>query len=585
MSIRSMWKFQRIGIWLLVLLFLGRISSEACTGIYVGEECSENGSMYFGRSEDIADNYCKIFGVSPTRELPEGTYYEDIYGFKIPYSGHIYGYTYVKDASVFGEAMPESTEIAIGEAYAAAGINERGVSVSATVSIECNEMAGEADPLDAERGIREISIGSVLLGKAETARDGVEYLAKILDEYGAGECNSLMIGDRNEVWYIEILTGHQYIAVKMPKDKVSVQPNRIVLGLVDVSDRENVIASPNLVSLAKEHNFLVTDERGQIHISKTYAPKTIKDEETERYYQGVFYLSAEKYERGDLDGVQAWIQPNRKLSTLEVLRFLAYRGKGSGCYVDGGTASWAIGNNHQVECHIFEIRKNLPPELASIQWQALADAEYSLYIPYYSALVNKVNEKYAVDSEIPVKNSLNWVFSEINAICYDYRSERGNDLCGENIAKYFEVYQEQLIRNQQELDRRMLTLYKENPQELQAQATAIGIAYTEEIYQMASEVLEELLVYVSEEPHSDAFVPSAMKEHRMPSLPFWQEEEDMKKERDEKSESDKIGKKENGVGKIFKAHDGLSQGSLWWIFTGVFLGLTIVVFVARGRKK
>lgn len=212
--------------------------------------------------------------------------------------------------------------------------------------------------------------------------------------------------------------------------------------------------------------------------------------------------------------VQSWIEPNRKLSTLEVLRFLAYRGAGCSCNADDGTSSWAIGNRNQAECHVFEIRKDFPTELATIQWQAMADAEYSIFIPYYSMLLKKVNEKYAVDSVEPVKNSLNWVFSEINAICYDYRSERGKDLCGENIKKYFEEVQAQLIRNQKVVDKRMVELYVKGPEVVRKEATAIGMAYAEEVYEIAAKVLEELSLYVSEEPHTTAFVPTAMKEHR-----------------------------------------------------------------------
>ena len=43
-------------------------SAMACTGVYVVNEVSENGSSYMGRSEDIGDMYCKIFGVAESKK-------------------------------------------------------------------------------------------------------------------------------------------------------------------------------------------------------------------------------------------------------------------------------------------------------------------------------------------------------------------------------------------------------------------------------------------------------------------------------------------------------------------------------------
>lgn len=517
---KNIFRYLSICILTIAMVCQSQIVVHACTGLYVGEKCSKNGSVYFGRSEDIADNYCKIFGVSPPQNLPKGSMYEDVYGFKIPYSGHIYGYTYVKDASVYGETMKKNQTAQIGEPYGSAGVNEKGVCISATVSTECSEISGEIDPLDAERGIREISIASVVLGKASTARKGVEYLAKILDKYGAGECNSLMIGDKREVWYMEILTGHQYVAVRMPTTKISFQPNIMVLGAVDVKDKKNVIASSKLVSLAKSNGFLVTDKKNRIHISKTYAPKNMNEDQTQRYCQGLFYFTSQNFKNITRSQVRTFIKPSKKLTTLDVLKFFSYRGAGSSCDADKGISSSAIGNNNQAECHVFEIRKNMPKSLATLQWQALSDAEFSLYIPYYSTMLNKVNSKYNVDSEAPVDKSLNWVFSEINSICYDYRLERGKNLCGENISKYFQKYQERLIQNQKKIDKYMVDLYKKDPKAAQEKANEIGMIYSEEIYKMVSGVLVELNQYLYSEPHVSAFVPTAMEENIMPPLPI-----------------------------------------------------------------
>ena len=295
----------------LTMVLCSTSSAFACAGIYVGNAAAQNGSTYVARSEDFGSDYTKVFGVAESREIKDGDSYVDSYGFTMPYAdfgltGKTHKYTYMKDSPENGE---EAVSPAGGEAFAEAGINDSGVFVSATVSTnymatwygtECASM--KADPL-VETGICEISIGSVLLAHSDSAKDGVELLAKIIDKYGAGECNSLMIGDQNETWYFEIVSGHQYAAVKLPKDNsVSIQPNIMLLGVIDVNDTANVVASKSLITLAEENNFLVK-ENGKINVAKSYAEVNSGAAQYQRYYQGLFYINEEAAKA--LDGVLA----------------------------------------------------------------------------------------------------------------------------------------------------------------------------------------------------------------------------------------------------------------------------------------
>ena len=51
---------------------------------------------------------------------------------------------------------------------------------------------------------------------------------------------------------MEILSGHQYVAVKVPEDKYAVFANTYYLGHVNLNDTENVIASKDVEKVAKE---------------------------------------------------------------------------------------------------------------------------------------------------------------------------------------------------------------------------------------------------------------------------------------------------------------------------------------------
>ena len=104
-----------------------------------------------------------------------------------------------------------------------------------------------------------------------------------------GECNTIMISDPNEAWYMEIVSGHQYAAIKLPEDQVAAIPNMMLLGTVDVTDTENVIASEGLVSLAEENGFLKTED-GMIHVTQTYGAENPGKGQLTRLWQGDILL-------------------------------------------------------------------------------------------------------------------------------------------------------------------------------------------------------------------------------------------------------------------------------------------------------
>lgn len=527
------------------------VSAGACCGVYVGSEQSANGSTYVGRSEDIGKLYDKVFEVRPAADHASGEMYEDTYGFSMPYPAHTYRYTVMRDSVEMGESVVDANGNFVREAYGEVGMNENGVAMSATVSTANNEKAEAADPL-VETGICEISLNSVVLMTAESARDGVEKLAKIIDTYGSGECNSFTISDANEVWDFETLSGHQYVAVKMPADKVSVNPNMVVMNEIDVSDTENVIASDALISLPLENGFLVSSQKGEvadekitkIDIQKTYGSEDFGNGQYFRYWQGVNYLnealsetvSVEREGEAAPEGpFNMLFEADHELTTYEVLRLLAYRGEGTEYAADNNPENnpngTAIGNERQAECHIFEIRSDMPEALATVQWQAMSRAEFSVYLPYYSNLLTDTSEifqtEYSTDAEnieevlddadFPAETSAYWVFTAINDLCDNDRARYGT-----NVKLYWEKYQKALIEQQAAVDEEMERIYAESPEQAEKTATALGKAVSEEAFANAKSILNELRAFIAQDKageltKDDVFTPTVLTENKMPT--------------------------------------------------------------------
>ncbi len=171
------------------------------------------------------------------------------------------------------------------DAYSEAGINERGVSCSATLSTSYNDDAKAADPTTKHAhkanpevkntGIGEYSYAGVILGESATAREGVELIGSLIDEQGVCSNDQIVIADNTETWLFAALSGHQWIAMKLTDDVASVNPNISNLNFqVNLDDPENCLHSEGIKTMPEEKaspSTLKTDSsmlpRPTVHLS------------------------------------------------------------------------------------------------------------------------------------------------------------------------------------------------------------------------------------------------------------------------------------------------------------------------------
>lgn len=219
-------------------------SALACTQIYMGKNLTADGNTYYGRAEDFGPRYLKHFGIEPSH-APGYTYGSDESDFSYRSTKTTYRYSYVRDHPSQWHGRYD--------AYSEAGINEKGVSCSATLTTNMNDKAAKADPLT-DTGIGEYSYGSVILGESAKAREGVELLGKIIDEQGANGNDQIIIADSNETWLFAALSGHQWIAMKLADDVASLNPN--IGGLnydVNLDDAENCLHSEGIQTMPEKN--------------------------------------------------------------------------------------------------------------------------------------------------------------------------------------------------------------------------------------------------------------------------------------------------------------------------------------------
>ena len=208
----------------------------SCTTILAGKNATCDGSTFAARNEDSGSGSFmpkKFIVVSPSEQ--PGKYRSVLSHVEIELPEHPMRYT----------AMPNATEKE--GIWAAAGVNEVNVSMTATETITSNERVLGADPLvrylpekdgqeEQAGGIGEEDIVSITLPYIRSAREGVERLGMLLEKYGTYEMNGIAFQDMEEVWWLETIGGHHWIAKRVPDDAYVIMPNQLGIDSFDLAD-------------------------------------------------------------------------------------------------------------------------------------------------------------------------------------------------------------------------------------------------------------------------------------------------------------------------------------------------------------
>ncbi len=378
-------------------------SAFACTMIYVGSDNTSDGSAFLARSEDYSNSYNKIAYVSPAGLHPVGSVYEGCYGFKFTFTHDSYSYTAVRDDNLAGAGnttgkCPDCYGTHQHTPMEEAGCNEKGVSVSAMVTLSWKDGRNVKNLSNIDNmvsgGMCESDMTTILLSEAATAKEGVDLLLNIYDTIGAEERSGVLIADQKEAWYVENYTGHQYIAVKLSSGMIAISPNMGAIGLVDLDDTANVIASEDVISVAKQAGYFVGDEAAkQIDFRASYSNMSIND----RMINGLNYLLGENkftsanvtdevfkisnVKNGEIVPLYTNIQTNRKLTAKDMVDFYKVSG---------------IGNTSNLEWHIFQIKSEGAMESSTIEWLGMENGQYPVAIPYFPVLTTDMYEGYKV---------------------------------------------------------------------------------------------------------------------------------------------------------------------------------------------
>ena len=398
-----------------VMIAAGATGVLACTTIYVGGNRVEEGTPFVARTEDYGSNMNKMWFISEAGAWKEGEQFLGCpaYGeFEWYFTHDTYRFTHFTNDTLYngvcpecGEGSPESP--VTHPSYTEFGTNEKGVSVSATETIYGNKEVTAVDPLRQEKtdgkvGIEETDIPTIILAEAGSAREGVELLLDIYDDYGCYFCSGVFVCDQNEVWYIENCSGTQYVALKLNDDMIFLEPNMAVIGRVDLDDTENVIASDRLIEVAKEAGTFVGDEAENIiDFRASYARIGNVDK---RLVQGLNFLNKDynydtetltedntKFtisnlnEKNEIVPLYTNIKEDRQLTKEDVFNYYELS---------------TIGKSSNQEIEIFQLYSDRPQEYGTVGWVGVGNMSNNVFVPCYPMLLDDIYEGYQTSTPV-----------------------------------------------------------------------------------------------------------------------------------------------------------------------------------------
>ncbi|MBR3358976.1 MAG: C69 family dipeptidase [Solobacterium sp.] len=389
----------------------------ACTTLLVGRKASNDGSTIIARTDDGFFDEKKLIVVSPKKQ-PE-KYKSVISHLEIQLPDDPMRYT----------ASPSiSKKHGI---WAACGINEANVAMTATETITTNARVLGADPYvrykkaekrgekDIPGGLGEEDYVVIVLPYIRSAREGVERLGALLEQYGTYEPNGIAFSDEKEIWWLETIGGHHWIARRVRDDEYVVMPNQFGLDRFDLDDafgkqKENMCSKDLREFIADNYLDLNTD--GVMNPRSIFGSRSDADHvyNTPRAWYMLRRFNPKTYrwdgENADYtpesDDLPWSLVPEKKITIEDVKYILSsyYQGTPYNPYAKADNPKKGIyrpiGISRTGVTGILQIRNGVPKPLQGIEWICFGSNAFNAALPVYAQ--TDVMPKYLSDVTLDV---------------------------------------------------------------------------------------------------------------------------------------------------------------------------------------
>ena len=346
------------------------MSAQACFTVIVGKDASATGEILIGHNEDNDRRILmsQYWVPAATHKKGEMITYEPT-AAKIPQVEKTLGYWWTQTLA------PE------GYSFSDGFVNEAGVVV---VSNNCGDTV-EKDEKVKQGGVG-YGVRRIVAERAHTAREAVDIAIELVTKYGyTHEGRTYTFADHNEAWQIALLRGHRYLARKVQDNEIAFLANSYSLTYVDLNDKENVIASPDLVEHAIKIGTYKPAKAGDysdFNFREAYQPDRRRAADWNKQRVQTFMKIMTGKAPEDHNAIPQSIIPKEKVTAWDIQKVM----RAQSDQVDRSVTGWHlydlrdIGNIDTHDSVVFKLTKD---PLLTVSWRSNARPYETAFVPAF----------------------------------------------------------------------------------------------------------------------------------------------------------------------------------------------------------
>lgn len=455
-----------------------------CTTIIIGQEQTADGSMIVARSEDWDAMEAKNYEIFEGTDNGPREFVAKDSPFRCELPEKALGYSALSPYNLHGH-------------WGSAGFNTAGVGMSATESIFSSDEILKHDPL-VENGVAENSVFNITLPYVHTAREGVERLGMLIEKYGIAEGFGIGFVDSKEIWYLETACGHRWLACRMPKDQYFVTGNQSRFRTYDPNDKENYLASADLIEFAEKHG-LYNPAQGAFDFHEAYA-RDIKLDTTYNYprvwgLQQFFSPEIKNDVTKNTFPVFAKAAHKVTLTELRTAFRFHYDNTEHDPYLNSNPKEpyRPVSIFRTTQTHLLQVRPELPQAIGCVNYVAMGMADLGVFLPLYQGITS-YPEAYTKGNGESSADSAYWKFRKIMVL-----GMTNYNKYAPIIKEAYANFEAETDQRQREMEEEYLRIYKTQPLHAQDLLQAFSDKILNSALDLADRLQEKLFTLMTQD--------------------------------------------------------------------------------------
>ena len=455
-----------------------------CTTIIIGQEQTADGSMIVARSEDWDAMEAKNYEIFEGTDNGPREFVAKDSPFRCELPEKALGYSALSPYNLHGH-------------WGSAGFNTAGVGMSATESIFSSDEVLKHDPL-VENGVAENSVFNITLPYVHTAREGVERLGMLIEKHGIAEGFGIGFVDSKEIWYLETACGHRWLACRMPKDQYFVTGNQSRFRTYDPNDKENYLASADLIEFAEKHG-LYNPAQGSFDFHEAYA-RDIKLDTTYNYprvwgLQQFFSPEIKNDVTKNTFPVFAKAAHKVTLTELRTAFRFHYDNTEHDPYLNSNPKEpyRPVSIFRTTQTHLLQVRPELPQAIGCVNYVAMGMADLGVFLPLYQGITS-YPEAYTKGNGESSDDSAYWKFRKIMVL-----GMTNYNKYAPIIKEAYAKFEAETDQRQREMEEEYLRIYKTQPLHAQDLLQAFSDKILNSAPDLADRLQEKLFTLMTQD--------------------------------------------------------------------------------------